>query len=247
MKNRKALSVGRVVQVAEEAFTEHLFEDVSVSEIARRAHCSTATLYDAFGSKEDLFRYVIGRRRRVSWPVEPAADDDPALASLITFVHRRMQSLGSDQTQAMARAMVQQSAILAEEVIEGLDMLIASLHSEMERWIAAAIEEGSMRSNPIDGVRYLLCAASAYEIMLFPAYGVRRPIDYAGLLRMAFTPLITESGKTILEGYLSRLGTETQDMPPSSRRWATTNPAGARRAPRRSDRSRGDRERQPTG
>lgn len=213
VKNRKALSLERIIQVAEDAFTKHPFEHVAISEVARRAHCSTSMIYDAFGGKEDLFRYVIGRRLPKSWPGEPAKGDEPALVSLIKFIHRRMRILGDEDARARRRAIARKSEIMAQTMINDRDQLLVSLHGEIDKGIGAAIHEGSMRSNPIECVRYILCASSAYETVLLPlSYGVNRPIDYKDILRKAFTPLLTRKGVAILEDYLARSEDEPGDM-----------------------------------
>src|SRR5687767_12791453 len=56
MSEKKAKSIERVVEVATALFSRSTFADVSVNHIAALARCSTATIYEVFGSKEDLYR-----------------------------------------------------------------------------------------------------------------------------------------------------------------------------------------------
>ena len=48
-----------ILQHAEELFSRHGFERVSIVEIARNAHVSPATVYNHFGTKQQLAREVI--------------------------------------------------------------------------------------------------------------------------------------------------------------------------------------------
>lgn len=57
--------VNIVLDAAEEVFSEKVFAQVSVEEIASRAEISVGTLYNLFRSKEDVYSGVVSRAQRV--------------------------------------------------------------------------------------------------------------------------------------------------------------------------------------
>jgi AcrR family transcriptional regulator len=57
MTDKKAVSLGRVIEIAGEEFSQSRYEDVSVAKITQRARCSTSTIYDVCGGKVELFRH----------------------------------------------------------------------------------------------------------------------------------------------------------------------------------------------
>ena len=62
----------RFLKEAEELFLEHGYAGASVNEIVRRAGGSLATLYNEFGSKEQLFAAIMRRRATVVFDSEYA-------------------------------------------------------------------------------------------------------------------------------------------------------------------------------
>jgi AcrR family transcriptional regulator len=68
MSNKKTESLNRAIQTAAELFSERPFEDVQIAEIAARAHCSSATIYEAFETKKGLFRAALLHNTGAKWP-----------------------------------------------------------------------------------------------------------------------------------------------------------------------------------
>lgn len=59
MTDKKRFSIERVKEIAAEEFARQPLENVSMSDIAAKAHCSTATIYQVFGSKQQLYRIAV--------------------------------------------------------------------------------------------------------------------------------------------------------------------------------------------
>jgi AcrR family transcriptional regulator len=74
----KELRRRQILGVATDLFIESGFSSVSMDEIARRVGVSKPVVYDAFGSKEELFHEVVaGEVRRLGARVEAAVDAEP--------------------------------------------------------------------------------------------------------------------------------------------------------------------------
>src|SRR5260370_33228473 len=86
MGNRPARE--RLVDTASELFYEHGVHTVGIDTIIERAAVAKATLYSAFGSKEELVRAYLEARhasRRATVPAEMALHDDPRRKLLALF------------------------------------------------------------------------------------------------------------------------------------------------------------------
>lgn len=58
-QRRKEKKKGNIIHAAVELFCTHGIQKVSMAEIAKKANVSQVTIYNYFGSKDELLRYVI--------------------------------------------------------------------------------------------------------------------------------------------------------------------------------------------
>ncbi|MEO8103084.1 MAG: TetR/AcrR family transcriptional regulator [Betaproteobacteria bacterium] len=98
----------RFVEVAQELFLERGFAGASVNEVVRRAGGSLATLYAAFGTKDELFEAVMNRRAATMFTnIISSQPEMPNLASELTQLAKRLQAhMLSDDALALYRLAV---------------------------------------------------------------------------------------------------------------------------------------------
>lgn len=205
MSNKKTLSLERLLEIAADEFCQRPYEDVSVAEISKLAHCSTATIYDVFCGKDDLFRQAILARLERSWPEMPEADAGAALPRLLDYFEIRLRQLASEDARKLCSTVISRRSIVGEQFMAALHMHRAAVDEVMTRYVGMAIAEGSMVSDKPASVGYLLSASCAYESALYGlTFGADFPIDVAGVVRKTFEPFVTTKGRAVLKEHLAR-------------------------------------------
>jgi AcrR family transcriptional regulator len=203
MSNKKIHSLERLLEIAADEFCRRRYENVSVAEISKLAHCSTATIYDVYCSKDELFRRAMLLRLEQSWPEIPPVDGSTALLELLCFFENRLRQLSSRRGRRLTAAVVAQRAIIGEEFLAELHHQRAKLAEVMARFVENAVKEGSMVAAVPASVGYLLSAACAYESVLHGlTFGVDCSIDYEKVIRSSFEPFLTPKGLAILDAHL---------------------------------------------
>ncbi|MFM6832790.1 MAG: TetR/AcrR family transcriptional regulator [Novosphingobium sp.] len=205
MTTKKTLSLDRVVTVAGEEFSRRRYEDVSVSEIAQNAHCSTSTIYEVFGGKVELFRSAMLMRLTSSWPEKADPQVRPALLGLVQYFDKRMRSLASKESRQICRALFEQNYIMNISVTEELAKQRTDLQEMFCDRVSSAIAEGTLKTLPVESVSYLLAASCGYESVLYGmTFGVEYAFDFNEVTRKTFLPFLTEPGVAILEDFLKK-------------------------------------------
>jgi AcrR family transcriptional regulator len=206
MSNKKVHSLQRLLEIAADEFCCSRYEDVSVAKISKLAHCSTATIYDIYSSKDELFRCSMLLRLEQSWPGIPPVDGSPALLGLLCFFENRLRQLSSMRGRRLTAAVVAQRAIIGEEFLAELQRQRAIVGEVMARFVENAVEEGSMVAAVPASVGYLLLAACSYESVLYGlTFGVDYSIDYEQVIRSSFEPFLTPKGLSILDAHLCQV------------------------------------------
>lgn len=205
MTAKKTHSLDRVVMVAGEEFSRRRFEEVSVSEIAQNAHCSTSTIYEVFGGKVELFRSAMLMRLMSNWPEKADPEIRPAFLGLLQYFDKRMRSLASTESRHICRALVEQNYFMNVSVAEELAKQRAELQKMFSDRVESAIAEGSLQALPVESVSYLLSASCAYESVLYGmTFGVEYSFDFQEVTRKTFLPFVTDSGAAILADFLRK-------------------------------------------
>ena len=205
MTDKKSDSLARVVEAAIRAFSTQRFGDVRIGQIGQEAHCSTATIYDAFGSKEGLFNYVRGQLtqdlpRQTPWEAALAAS--PLLA-ILDYLMEVFTALTSPTLSILLTAQnAGEGSGYSPFEHSGLDFDTVMTN------VSAGMEAGLLRQGDPRACTFLLFAGISYEPMLYLAMARRRAeerLDPAAILRSIFRPLATEAGERIVEAYVVRL------------------------------------------
>jgi AcrR family transcriptional regulator len=202
MSNKKSETLQRVLEIASLLFVEHPFAEVSVITIARLAHCSTTTLYDVFGSKEQLFAAAVRQRLAECLPQLDTLHERQGLDALLEFTRARIEALSRPTTRAILGAISKQAEILQPVLARQMTEAQRETDETAYRCIRGALAEGSLRPLPEETLRYSIFAVSAYGPGLLSLYGTQYPVSMSDAIRMTFEPIVSESGKVILERYL---------------------------------------------
>jgi len=198
----KALSLDRTLSVAADMLVERGIHNMSVSEVARIARCSTSTIYDAFESKDELCYQAIAyaQRRRQSPNVALPADDDAAFDRLLDYLERRILFLNDGRSRQGFLALAAQgdrTHRLARDIEE--DRL--QIHRLVDV-AAAAMRAGMLRRASPESVAYCLSAAASFEPMTACLLrGDRIAVDE--VLRHAVEPFVSEEARPGLEAFIA--------------------------------------------
>ncbi|MDB5970629.1 MAG: TetR/AcrR family transcriptional regulator [Hydrocarboniphaga sp.] len=202
MSNKKPETLQRVLEIASLLFVEHPFPEVSVITIAKLAHCSTATIYDCFGGKEQLFAAAVRHRLKECLPYLDTLHDRQGLDALLEFTKARIEALSRPTTRAILNAISKQSEILQPALAQQMQELQRETDDTAYLCIRGALDEGSLRPLPVETLRYSIFAVSAYGPTLLSLYGTQYPMSMPDAIERTFNAIVSESGKAILERYL---------------------------------------------
>jgi AcrR family transcriptional regulator len=203
MSDKKVHSLERLLEIAADEFCSNRYEDVSVAKISKLAHCSTATIYDIYSSKDELFRRAMLLRLERSWPGIPPVGSGPALLELLCFFENRLRKLSCQRSRSQIAAVVAQRAKIGKEFTTELQRQRARIDQVMAHYVENAVKEGNMVPAEPHSVGYLLSAACAYESVLYGlTFGIDYSIDFEQVVRSSFEPFLTPRGRAILDAHL---------------------------------------------
>jgi AcrR family transcriptional regulator len=206
MSNKKAETLARVVEAAARIFSERPFEEVSIREIAATAHCSLATIYEAFGAKQQLFESAwLHNLSGPSWSVREDSNNSPLL-DLMEFFTQRIVGL----TRLGTLTYLNSSRMRNSEVRRDVDRKIernAPLGAIVDK-TRNAIQAELLRPGDPEKVAYLLMAGAGFEPVMYTLlFGAAAVVDTRAILDNVFSPLVTSRGQEELGAYLERLPT----------------------------------------
>ena len=203
MSNKKSESLARVAEAAIEAFSRYPYDEVLVGDIAAKARCSTATVYEAFGGKDQLYEHVRARlfdQRPRQTPLE-APVGAPSLAYLVDYLLELFETLTGPAI-GLLTTPAAGAAASGYKPWEHTGLDFAAITAEVSR----CMEAGLLRRGDPHAVAFLLYAGISYEPMLYNLM-CREPIalDAAAILRSIFDPLTTDRGAAALRVRLAQI------------------------------------------
>lgn len=192
----KAASLDRALEAISTLLTRQTAAAISIADVAAMANCSTATLYQAFNSKEELIQAAM-ERSRDSWPhpVPLIRDEGAAILKLATYLYRRAFFLGSARSVTHSRAMMRRPAGERHEVTESIldrDPLIR--HAEL---VAQAVDDGDMKAGNPQQIAYCLKAAASFRPGIWGLM-LDQQITSAAFIRDVLDPFVTPRGRSAL-------------------------------------------------
>lgn len=135
----------QATDAAERVFLQNGYHRTTVADIARSACMSKKTIYQVFGSKEDLLDAVLSRRlAALTRPLDASDDDQPMETVLARLVTQIFRFVVSPEELAFTRLMVADSA-LGDAVIEVMDRkgLFAG-RTTLAQWLARQAANGTL-------------------------------------------------------------------------------------------------------
>ena len=196
MPRDKVASLDRALQAMSTLLTRQDAATISMADVAAIASCSTATRYQAFGSKEELVQAALARSR-AAWPhpVPHMRNGGAAILKLATYLYRRAAYLGSSRSLIHSRAMLRHPVEQKHEVVESiLDRDPLTRHGQL---VGEAIADGDMRAgNPLQ-IAYCLKAAASFRPGI---WGLMLDQDTASaaFIRDILDPFVTPRGRSAL-------------------------------------------------
>lgn len=199
--NSKPDALARVIARAGEALL-HEPGEIRISSIAAKAQCSTATIYEIYGSKENLLDDALSRLL-LDWPApSPSSDRTEPFGALLAYAAARIEYFNSDHTRRLfvaLRRRGERGAVIAR----GLMLKRASFHKLVDL-VSAAAAQGRICANDPEAVAYLISSGTALEpIMAADLFGVGSCVDKAAILRKVFAAFVIDEGVEQLAAFLA--------------------------------------------
>jgi len=203
MSNKKIESLTRALQTAAQMFSERPFEQVQVAEIAARARCSSATIYEAYETKKGLFRAAMAQNSGNAWPNLTNDPDPPSLTHLMDFLSERMAGLATPRMSNFWRS-VSVDTPHVENVME--QMLHRTDHlSTIVEEVRRCMDQGLLRRGDPKAVAYLILAGTGYEPLAYGLlFGLDATCGAAAILEAVLGPLVTGLGQAELNSFVAK-------------------------------------------
>lgn len=152
-----------IFQSAIQLFAKHGYSKISVNEIAQAANVSPATIYNYFGTKEQLYRDML-----LDWLDKQLAECERILYSDMNFREKTKEIWLCE-----ARSLTQLSGeflLLAASEIEGVMELMENYHEEklspfMAQFVAMGKREGCIHESRSDEVIALVFSMYKNELV----------------------------------------------------------------------------------
>jgi AcrR family transcriptional regulator len=211
---RESGTASRLLEITAEMLVNQGYSAVSIAELATRARCSTATIYEMFETKEQLFREaLLYLQQREPGPVLCSnGPDDQAFIAILDYSVARIAFLSS----ARMRGMLLASLPWAERTREEMRILFRERDQagRLSEAIVAAMRAGHLHAVPdVEATAYCLLAAMSFEPLMMNLYRFE-PVDTIALLRTVLAPFLTVTGVALFEDWERQHGVNDIGTPP---------------------------------
>lgn len=216
MAREESISAGRKTQALDRVTSETMalllekpLHEISISEIAARSHCSTATIYEIYGSKDNLFDDALAQLLLDRSPPQPVPTEAEPFRALLAYMEARIRYFCMAETRAMFQAMRQRRhrlSVLSQRLM--YNRVWFTIAADL---VSGAMSQGHLRETDADAVTYIIFGMAAYEpVIASDLFGSGAPVLAREMLRKSITPLATELGQSILADWISAM---PQDPP----------------------------------
>ncbi|ALR19728.1 TetR/AcrR family transcriptional regulator [Sphingobium baderi] len=218
MSDKKTRSIQRAVDVAIEAFRSHTLKDMSINLIAKEARCSTATIYEVFGSKDGLYRVAAEASiERGDHPRINPAGGPGQLDALFSFCEARIAHLADHGRGRGEHLLNSKFEISGASIQHYVRRELAYIHDVVEHQVDPAIHAGLMRPLNVAAVVHCIVSGTGFGPMVTGNYQLDCQPDVPGFMRLTFAPLLTEKGCEALEAYLAEPESHRGNSPESGK------------------------------
>jgi AcrR family transcriptional regulator len=201
MSEKKTYTLERLKQVAAKAFREQRFEQVSIARIAADANCSTATIYQIFGSKSALFMEVAsqGVLERPHPKLRPSSE--ASLFGLLEYANERLEWLSGPSPLGFVRSAAELRPYPGLLTLTTQREQFVGLRDEVQR----LMDCGLLRRSDARATAYSICAGVGFDTMALQlTLGDEACVDNNEVIKLVFTPLVTDEGEAQLGEFLAR-------------------------------------------
>ena len=211
---KKAESLQRALDATVALIIERGSDQLSIAEVAAVARCSTATIYDVYGSKEDLLLEACGRGETI-WPrpmVHKNTNKD-SFTNLLTYLAERVTYLCSHRCTNLLRATISHPRVDTEAMkkrLQDLDQL--SLLAEQTK---IAMRCGDIKKSDPDAVAYTILASVSFEPIMINLL-LHETVDPPALIRTAMSCHVTEQGRKALDAWFDKASKDGKSWDPLS-------------------------------
>lgn len=206
VNDRKARSLERVLDIAAQTFSRRPFDLVSVIDIAEAAHCSTATIYEAYVNKENLFLEAMSRTLKTKGaPRFNPVDAPPSLDTILTYTEARARYLAGPDQRGVSRTLSARPHMMKSLVGDVMTTEHDYVESVLLAEVRAGLAAGLLRRLDPEVIVYNIMAGAVYEPVVYGLmFGDDTPVAFTELVRKVFEPLVSPAGRRQLQAYLSR-------------------------------------------
>ena len=205
MSDKKARSLDRVVEVAMQAFIDRRIDEVSINSIAEQAHCSTATIYEVFGSKEELYRVALARSIEATpSPRVKRVPGEPVLYPLLAYSEQHLRFISSAACSRIDQLMIGNLAISEDIVSRTMDREVTLMRDIISGEVDVCLQHRLFRNISRKSIVYCISACTSYAPLTAGLF-YRKPslAPISDLLDLSFEPLVTPKGRSQLKQYIA--------------------------------------------
>jgi AcrR family transcriptional regulator len=207
MTVKKAQSLQRVLESSAAVFVQRGFGAVSLTEISGLAHCSTTTIYEVFGSKENLFLAAMAHTLKGYAPpgIEPGQYPNE-LEKLVHYAEARIRWLATPQQRRICTSLISPFAEIRHLVKEDFDAKYVVISGFIVSMASKCIDQRLLRPLDLDVIVHGILSGTIYQPFVFPLlYGEEVQTNFRDILHKVFAPLVTPAGKAVLDKYLREM------------------------------------------
>jgi AcrR family transcriptional regulator len=181
-------------------FRDRPYGDVSIAEIAAKAKCSSATIYEAFESKSGLYEEVRLKEIAPPWSLAPDAGRS-GLAGLVSYFLGRALYLGSPEAHNLIRSAPHNREAVRRSVGQSIQM--RSQLGDVVAEVESCISSGLLKKGDPQAIAYVLYAAAGFEPIMYGQIFSEDPaVEPAEIVRTVFSVLVTAKGRKALDRLL---------------------------------------------
>lgn len=168
--SRREAKREEILDAALSAFTENGYDAASMDYIAEKAGASKRTVYNHFGSKEELFQLLIDRLasnilayKQITWDA-----DRPLLDQLTDFAMAKGMVTRDPASLALLRVAIDQS-IRDPELVSQFAARFENSEDSLETWLRQAHDAGAMQVENTAAASQLFWAMASGALFWPPA------------------------------------------------------------------------------
>jgi AcrR family transcriptional regulator len=205
MSDKKAQSLARALETASQLILERSGDSISMAEISSRAHCSTATIYDAFCTKEGLLKEAMAHHiAALPWATIDRESSDCPLEDLLDYLAARIHMLSQEHVPYL----MQGNSIhfnelrpkISDRITHGLQV------SGITQKVRTCMDLGLLRAGEPHELAYILLAGTGYEPVVYrAAMDMDSSPRCDRILKVVVTPFVTDEGRERLDAYLDSM------------------------------------------